>query len=463
MKMRRISLIYITILSTITLSTTYAHAKRFMLVLLDASGSMQATVVGASNPNVHNRFQLAADNAREYVSQLSQTEEILVDLYTFRDLGLGAPTLVEHTNGFVTTQTVNQEIFDIIECVGGIQTLGTNCGAIPANLLSASHEFPVNPLGGTPLADAMCTTRATLASAGVAGDLKTLFISSDGEENVSTGPCHGTLDGTFDGSAWTAGSWQANTINDFAIHPDPSGHTTTHVDIFQLPGLPFGPIFDPESDFSRGAVRLAMPIAAGTISPLQQFFISITQITGGQVRVYNDNEPPPLFADVNGGRCVDITDAVLVARSFGAPAFGSALDVNIDGKIGFPDYQIVTRNLTGGCGTPNPYVRRDPILCKGADRVVLDGQSIADGGITIDVRGSCQLTIRNSLIVSGRNAITIAGSAVVTVDNSIIVGENAVIMQHGAGVLSSANSVFHGKLDTQGAFQYIDRGGNTFE
>jgi hypothetical protein len=207
-----------------------------------------------------------------------------------------------------------------------------------------------------------------------------------------------------------------------------------------------------------------MPLAAGaTFDPLQQFFTNIIEITGGQERIFIDNQPPALFADVNGGQCVDITDAKLVARSFGAPAFGSALDVNIDGKIGFEDYQLVTRNLTPGCGTPNPYVPRDPIICKGESRIVIDGQSIADAGLTIDARGSCEITIRNSLIVSGQNAITIVGSAAITVDNSIIVGENAVITQHGAGVLSAANSVFHGKMNTHGAFQYIDRGNNTFE
>jgi len=312
----------------------------------------------------------------------------------------------------------------------------------------------------------MCNSLTTLSGAGGAADLRTLFISSDGEENVSTGACAGALDGTYDSgtNTWSTGSWQANTINQFATHPDPNGHTNTHVDIFQLPGLPFAPISDPEAGFSRGAPRLAMPVTAGsTITPLHQFFLNITEVTGGQVRVFVDDQPPALFADVNGGQCVDINDAILVARAFGGPAFGSALDVNIDGQIGFPDYQLVIRNLTPGCGTPNPYVRRDPIVCTGARRVVIDGQSIADGVVTIDARGSCQITIKNSLVVSGQNAITIVGSAVITVDNSIIVGERSVITQHGAGVLSAANSVFHGKLDTQGAFQLIDRGGNTFE
>jgi hypothetical protein len=181
------------------------------------------------------------------------------------------------------------------------------------------------------------------------------------------------------------------------------------------------------------------------------------------VRAFTDNQPAPLFGDVNGGQCVDITDAIDVARAFGQPAFGSDFDLSLDGKIGFDDFQLVTQSATPGCGTPNPFTPRAPVVCKGAKRIVIDGQSIADGGITIDVRGACDIIIKNSFIVSGQNAITIVGSALVTVDNSIIVGENAVITQHGAGVLSAANSVFHGQIDTHGAFQYIDRGGNKFE
>jgi hypothetical protein len=467
MKVGRIPLMCVLALFATVASTTSAYAQTFVIVLLDATGSMSTQTNGQS------RFQAAASAAAQELANLDKVHnDLRVDVYTFRDLGAPDP-MTEHTPGFVDPIDINSGndvVIDLIKCVGGINDPSFHCSSdLPQNIVNQNpaQSFPVVPGGITPLADAMCRSFDKLVNTPTKGGI--LIVSSDGLENASTNPpptgCQGTLDAVFtQGTGWPLGSWQQNVINHFTSVAGNPVHVDPQVFLTPVTGLPFGPPPDVETGLPSRAPAFAVSAAAATdIDPLQQFFLSLAQAVGGRVRVFTDNQPAPLFADVNGGQCVDITDAIDVARAFGQPAFGSDFDLSLDGKIGFEDYQLVTQSATPGCGTANPYTPRDPVVCKGAKRIVIDGQSIADGGITIDVRGACDIIIKNSFIVSGQNAITIVGSALITVDNSIIVGENAVITQHGAGVLSAANSVFHGTIDTHGAFQYIDRGGNKFE
>ena len=462
MRIRCISLMCISVALTIAVSTTpaYAAPKRFMVVLLDASGSMLEVTNGET------RFQAAARVAVEEVNSLANLEnELLVDVYTFQALGTG-PNLIRHTNGFISTRAVGLGVVDIIECVGGVPVpVGEerDCNLIPTEMLAPTHQFPAPATGATPLADGMCNTLLTLLESGAATDLRLLHISSDGLENFSSGSCSGTFDGVFDPVArtWSVGSWQRKVVDAFF-----NRGVSTSVALFEFPGRPaiarFG--LDREAPFlGGGASRFPVMSATAAISPLQQFFLSLVQSSGGKVRVFFDNEPPPILADVNGGQCVDITDALAVARAFGRPAFGSAFDLSSDGIIGFDDYQLVRLGMTPGCGAPDPFVRRDPIVCDSPRQIVIDGQAVESGAITVDVRSACQIVIRNSLLVSGQNAITINGSAVVRVDNSTIVGPNALLGTRGTVILSAANSVFHGSISTTGAFSFIDRGGNVFE
>src|SRR5262249_5378997 len=153
------------------------------------------------------------------------------------------------------------------------------------------------------------------------------------------------------------------------------------------------------------------------------------------------------------------------ARQFGKsiPVVDGKFDLNQDGVVGFADYQILLDHRTPGCGQPDPYVLREPIACRGAQNLTIDGAVIESTITGIDARGACRVTIRNSLIVSGLDALKLVGSALITVDNSIIVGEHGVLVANGATVLSAAGSIFHGLKQTIGAFLYVDRGGNVWE
>jgi hypothetical protein len=223
---------------------------------------------------------------------------------------------------------------------------------------------------------------------------------------------------------------------------------------------------DPEGILNtQTRMRASTPSLTTGLTPLQEFFTVLAYKTGGTLNIIDDDKPLPVPGDLNGDRCVNRADAILVARAFGPlvlPTANGMYDLNVDRTVDFADYQIQIARITPTCG-PDPYVSRAPLVCKDGGRVVIDGQAIEHGGTTIDARGSCEIAIRNSLIVSGQNAITVVGGAKITVDNSIIVGEKAVITQHGGGVLSAANTIFHGKANLKGSLQYIDRGGNVFE
>lgn len=439
------------VLATITAASTPARAApevRRMVVLIDASGSMSAT---RKNPDSRGktRFEaaisLATDHVNEYTDATNPDLDYKVAVYIFHDSVTLIPVKKIHgLDGFIDSGLALDEI----------------------------EALTLADLGdSTPLAGAMCEAGKILRS--VTADKRILAVSSDGEENSTPkgndcqGPT-GTLIPNSDPPLFDpTDSWQNKVTNNLS-----TGTFIVQVDLFNSKPILFAPPApsapDPEGSLTSQARSSATTaLASSGLTPLEEleeFFKGLTQATGGRLNVILDNEPLPLFGDLNGDRCVDHSDAILVAKAFGpiVPPVDGKFDLNLDRTVDFADYLIQLSRVMPTCG-PDPYVPRAPVVCKGAKRIVIDGQSIENGGVTIDARGSCEITIKNSLIVSGQNAITIVGSALVTVDKSIIVGQNAVIMQHGAGVLSAANTIFHGKTQIQGPFQYIDRGGNVFE
>jgi hypothetical protein len=430
MKNERILLACIAVaLGTIMAVSTPVHAARRMLVLIDASGSMFNSRTNGDGT----RFEAARSLAITRVLQQAQVDSgILVAVYTFNG-PYGPTTLIPRTTGFVDSNSA----------------------------LDAIEGLTLSVVGGdTPLAGSLCDAIDLLNSASSQGDTKILQLSSDGEENSTPLDhlCHGPFD--QDGfEPFDAGSWQQNVL-------DHLGDMIVRIDLFDSRQITFfanehGAILTPQ------ARSFATTISPSTgLTPLQHFFTVLAQSTGGQLTIIYDDEPLPVSGDLNDDDCVDYDDAILVARAFGpaVPPVDGRFDLNQDRTVDFADYQIQLSRITPTCG-PNPYVSRAPLVCERATQILIDGQSIEDSGngITIDARGACKITIRNSLIVSGHNGITILGNAVVSVDNSIIVGQNAAIVQHGRGVLSARDTVFHGNTDFQGPSHFIDRGGNVFE
>jgi hypothetical protein len=416
------------------IGSTAAHADRKMLVLIDASGSMDTL-----RTDGFTRFATAKSRAKSKIAEQKAIDATTTfSVYTFSDT-----TSTAQTTGFVTATSADTTIDGLdLFTVGG---------------------------GSTPLAGSVCDAVDVLAATGAT--TKVLQLASDGEENFTpaTNPCFGPS--SIDPNPpYTTGSWQNNVLN----HAVDNG-INVQIELFDP-----GPIVslaaraaaarDPEAQLTA-KTKLIAAVASAAVGEgppsLADFFGELARETGGRLTVLDDSTPQlPVFGDLNGNSCVDRSDALLVARAFGqaGPPQDNPLDLDLDGKVGFSDYALALASFTpGGCGTADPYVTRAPLVCSGLQPVVISGQTIASGTITIDARIACQVIIKNSLIVSGTNAINVLGTAAITVDNSILVGQSAVLMSQGASVLSASKSVFHGKRNVVGAFLYVDRGGNTWE
>ena len=422
----------VVVIATLAAGSKDAHAQRRMLVLIDATGSMTLPRPGdVVNPT---RFHAAKALATQRVLEQDALGLDGVAVYTFQD----ASATLRTPGGFVPTN-------DALTAIDGLD---------PNTV----------PFGITPLAGSMCDAVDTLVTDG--GAVKILQVSSDGEENATppSHPCFGPFS-SVSTEPFELGSWQNK------VYVKAVGAVIVRIDLFNpapIISLAAQAAADPEGGATASMQQFAS-IAASAIGDrpptLEEFFGALARATGGQLVVAHDEEPLPVFADMDGDRCVNRTDAILLARQFGksTPAVDGKFDLNQDGVIGFADYQILLDHRTPGCGAPDPYVLREPIACHGAQIVTIDGAVIESTALAVDARGACKVTIRNSLLVAGTDAIKIVGAALVTVDNSIIVGEHGALVAVGATKLSAANTIFHGLKQTVGAFLYVDRGGNVWE
>ncbi len=408
-----------------------AAADRTMVVLLDATGSMQTTRCD----NSLSRFDQSKLDAADRVTFAAMETGGLSGVAVFKFSGSGTGIVAE-TAGFVTP-------FDAVTAI--------NNATVTSDL--------------TPLANAMCSVIDTARASG-SGATTTRFLEvfSDGGENNSVGaPCAGPYSTTnsppFD--AGPPASWQ-NLVYERTTNPLPA--VTVDATLYHNEtGCPLlAARIDPETAALTAAGRQAPALSAPATDV--DFFSALATATGGNFTDVVDSAPVPVIADLDGNFVVDRNDAILLARQFGAPAT-DAFDLNGDGKIGFADYQLLLKRFGDGSGTPepDPYTPSEPITCRAEQTIRIEGKVIENSGLTIHGVGSCHVIIANSLIVSGTAAITVRGSAVLEVDNSIIVGEGNWLRSRGSVSLSAAGSVFHGPKTVSGSFTYTDRGGNTFE
>jgi hypothetical protein len=445
---RRLLISFATVAATVVGAST-AHADRKMLVLIDASGSMSTT-----RGDLQTRFEAAKQRALDQINIQAGLGLNGVAIYTFSD----ATSTLQTVGGFVPVNTA-------------IKVITGDPAASP----------PIPPLdlftvggGITPLAGSMCKAVNDLLAS--AATTKILEVASDGEENATptTDPCFGPF--SMDPNPpYTPNSWENLVLSKVQNAP---GGIQVQIDLFD-PGpitgfAAFAAAMDPEATqtaamrFATAGAMMSAAAAAGDGPPtLQDFFGEIARVSGGRLTVIEDTATTvPVLGDADGNSCIDRSDAIAVARSFGQTGDPQDLPFDLDNssKVGFTDYAAeVSRFTPGGCGTPDPYTPRAPIVCRGALSITLNANVIENGGITVDARGACNINIINSLIVAGQNALDIRGSALITVQNSIIVGEGAAIRSNGATMVITKDSVFHGARNITGVFSLVDLGGNTFE
>lgn len=413
-----------------------AAADRTMVVVLDATGSMQA--VRPDNNNT--RYEQAKIDAENRVTKIASETAGLSKVAVYKFFGEGI--VLESTaspDGFLTP-------FDAVQVI---------------RKSTVTSEL-------TPLAGAMCATVDIARASGTAATTtRFLEVFSDGAENNTLGPpCAGPFSVNLNTAPFDAGpppSWQnlvwTRTTNplpavqvDATLYHDETGAfaaaVPANVETAKLAAL------------GRPQARAVTLAAAATDADL---FAALAADTGGTFTEVVDTAPVPVVGDLDGDFDVDRNDAIIMARRFGAPAIPS-FDLDDNGTIGFGDYALLVARFGTGSGTPapDPYQPGQTVVCNG-QTITIDSQVIEASSITIQSTGACHVIIRNSLIVSGAAAINVRGLALVEVDNSIIVGEGQWLNSTGSTLLSAANSVFHGPRKFSGVFAYVDRGGNTFE
>lgn len=408
------------------LATGIAEAERNMVVVLDATGSMTLGRIDGKTRFEAAKEQAVAriDNARGETAGLTGG----VTVYTFSTTGLTRVTDVAATP------------FDAAQAIMALTP----------------------PSGLTPLAGSLCDAiDRSNESGNAATTARLLEVFSDGEENFtdSMHDCYGPPSADAD-PPFELGSWQNKVYQYRGAHPLVTINVTLYHNV-AVGGFAATASADPEqallgtsSPFSTFATRLSDA----------DFFAALAAASGGTFHAIADNEPLPVFGDVDGDYDVDRDDAIALARQFGAPAT-HAFDLDADNTIGWGDYAILLGRLGTGSGTPapDPYTQAGVVRCGNDDTVVIDGKVIEGEGLTIETRSKCNIVIRNSLIVSGSSALRFSGSARVTVDNSVIVGAGAWVSGNGSVMLSAAGSVFHGAQAVSGTVKYTDRGGNVFE
>jgi len=458
---------------TLASATSTAFADRTETVVLDASGSMTTPRTSGGN-----RFDAAKSEGALRVTTLSgQVGGLAGGVYVFkffRDF-LGGGGLVPQQDP--TTLNICAPV-----SAGGTGpcTAGQAIRAINAATVSNQN---------TPLAGSLCDS-IDIASASGSGATTARFLDlyTDGAENF-TDPAHPCF-GPFSVSTsppYDLGSWQnkvylhavnaspAITINPtlyvdvstFApkvVNPPPAQLPTTHTFVGALAPAFLAPSHPASSSPFAGPIVSGLNPGPLSLLSDQQFFAQLAADTDGFYREVGDNEPLPVFADIDGDFDVDRDDAIALARLFGkSPTFDTDLDG--DDAIGYGDYRILVSRLGTGTGTPapDPYTHENVRTCFGGVPLVIDGAVIESEGTVISGLNNCQVIIRNSLIVSGGVALRTRGIGIVTIENSIIVGEDGWLTSTGKTILFARNSVFHGKRLSIGRFDYVNRGGNTFE
>jgi hypothetical protein len=414
-----------------------AAADRTMVVLLDATGSMQTVRPDNGRTRFDQAKLDAADRVQLVASETGGLSKVAVYKFFGTDIVLQTTSAPD---GFVSA-------FDAVTAI--------RAATVTDDL--------------TPLAGAMCSTVDIARASGTAATTtRFLEVFTDGAENNTIGPpCAGPFSNTSS-APFDVGpppSWQ-NLVYTRTTNPLPV--VTVDPTLYHNEtGFAFARSPNPE-DAKLAALGRSAPssFAAALAGPATDadLFSALAADTGGSFTEVVDSAPVPVVGDLDGDFDVDRNDAILMARRFGAPAL-AAFDLNDDGKIGFADYALLLARFGNGSGTPapDPYVQSPTVTCTGANTVTIDGKVIEAGGLTIQSTGACRVIIRNSLIVSGAAAVTVRGSALLQVDNSIVVGEGAWLDSKGATLLSAAGTVFHGQQKVAGALVFVDRGGNTFE
>ncbi len=442
-------------LGAVTAQIDSAHAERKMLVLFDASGSMTTS----RSSDDWERFEAAQNQA---LADIRNRENLggTVDgiaIYSFR-----GSEMFSHTSSFVDANCAKwlichltgKQIPSTPEADGDVDNECVDFYAIPS-IPGCELVEEAEVTGLTPLAGSMCDAADILRNEPASEHI--LYTASDGEENFTpdTHQCYGESSDDPD-PPYDPGSWQ-RAVRDHILDEDLgviTADTTLYDDVSN--GSPSALATHGDQVFTASSTDGGPELA--------DFFGELAQATGGVFRHIPDDQPQPVFGDVNGDFCVDALDAQLVLENFGqtVPPGDATFDLDRDGFIGLEDYLVVVNEIDGTCGEGFPYEEMEPLTCR-RDTLEIEGAAIATAGNAIEVQGACDITIRDSIIVAGESVIASRGGVQVTIENSFVAGEDALITARGGAWISAANTLLRGLESVRGSFRFDDQGGNDWQ
>ena len=112
---------------------------------------------------------------------------------------------------------------------------------------------------------------------------------------------------------------------------------------------------------------------------------------------------------------------------------------------------------------PDKLQPSGPLQCKGTETLRLTRLHIQSRKNGLVVRGSCNVTLRDSRIDAGGFGLEIAGNGTVRVIDSQIRGSRGSVTIQGRGQLSARGTVFVGPVERQGNGSLLDGGRNQWK
>jgi hypothetical protein len=293
-----------------------AQTEEHVLIVIDRSGSMNQLRTDGTT-----RFVAALDQARDFIDEVSA----LTRWYSIWSFAADA-----YTQELAFTD--NKDIAK-----------------------GALYYVDEPTIELTPLAMTMCDAiDSLLAFQPTVFANKRMVVESDGEENntPATHECYGPPSST-DYPDLDDGSWEWKVRNK-ARTGDPDNDTDVPfpllIDVYAMFDFDVTMAAQALNNLELGAA-LSFTVRSRPLSSMQAFFQGISRDSGGRYVHIADSAPRPQAGDVDGDRCVGVTDHRIVVNNYGqtVPPGDARADLNHDHIVDIYDRMIVLQNYGEGC------------------------------------------------------------------------------------------------------------------
>lgn len=311
-----------------------------MIILIDASGSMNRDRLEVSDGGATTRFDAAKELSLERIDWAKTTHSVSkVAIATFVGSWMSyvdsdAPVFyniddakdkvkaLEHPETITVEGAEERTFIDIVSSLLSGQSNNGNIDEEEYQRIRKSYD----PTQHTPLAGSICDAVDELVLNSPRGSNRVIQLSSDGGENSTpiTHQCFGPSSST-PVDPYDSGSWHNNVFEKVANNPS----ITAYIDVF-------------DSSYISGASSgISSPSSIGP--NFHDFMADLAERSGGEFRIIFDEEPLPIRGDINKDYILDIFDIVELDLHVGFPAIAAepGCDLNADLFVDEQDRSIL--------------------------------------------------------------------------------------------------------------------------